>query len=96
MGEEGRAGRGKNRKDAAGAAQQAAEVGAVWWAKTLAAMCRVLRRAARKRAKCGGGARGGGAGSSGAHMAGSMRDASMMDAGDRTGVNAMCRYGGGG
>ena len=29
----GRGGRGKKRKDAAGAAQLAAEAGAVWWAK---------------------------------------------------------------
>ena len=78
----GRAGRGKKRKDAAGAAQLAAEAGAVWWAKTRAAMCGVLRRAARKRARRGGGGRGGGAGSSSEHLAGSKRGASAMDAGD--------------
>mgnify|MGYP000178991555 CR=1 FL=1 len=79
----GRAGRGKKRKDAAGAAQLAAEAGAVWWAKTRAAMCGVLRRAARKRAKRGGGERGGGAGSRGEPLAGSKPDPHAMDAGHR-------------
>ena len=45
----GGAGRGRKRKDAAGDAQSAAEAKAVWWARTLAAMCGVLRRVARKR-----------------------------------------------
>ena len=71
----GGAGRGRKRKDAAGDAQLAAEAQAVWWARTRAAMCGVLRRGARKRAKRAGGARGGGASGSGAHVAGSKRDA---------------------
>ena len=80
----GRAGRGRKRKDAAGAAQLAAVTEAVWWAKTRAAMCGVLRRVARKRAKRGGGARDGGAGSSGEHLAGGKRDATARDASDRS------------
>ena len=62
----------------------AAEAKAVWWARTLAAMCGVLRRVARKRAKRAGGARSGGAGSSSEHLAGSKRDATAMDASDRS------------
>ena len=80
----GRAGRGKKRKDAAGAAQLAAAAEAVWWAKTRAAMCGVLRRVARKRAKQGDGARNGGVRGRGAHLAGNKRDAHTMDASDRS------------
>ena len=80
----GRAGRGKKRKDAAGAAQLAAAAEAVWWAKTRAAMCGVLRRVARKRAKRGDGARGGGASGRGEHLAGNKRDANARDASDRS------------
>ena len=83
----GRAGRGRKRKDAAGAAQLAAEAGAVWWARTLAAMCGVLQRVARKRARRAGGERSGGAGGSGAHVAGSKRDASDRDACDGSTVD---------
>ena len=64
----GRTGRGRKRKDAAGAAQLAADAEAVWWAKTRAAMCGVLRRVAKKRARRGGGAWGGGVSSSGEHV----------------------------
>ena len=77
-------GRGRKRKDAAADAQLAAEVGQVWWAKTRAAVCGVLRRVARKRARRGGGVGSGGAGSSGARLAGSKRDSGDMDAGDRS------------
>ena len=80
----GEAGPGRKRKNAAADAQLAAEEGRVWWAKTLAAMCGVLRRVARKRAKRGDGARGGGASGRGEHLAGNKRDAHAMDASDRS------------
>ena len=83
----GGAGRGRKRKDAAGDALLAAEAKAVWWAKTRAAMCGVLRRVARKRARRAGGERSGGAGGSGAHVAGSKRDASDRDARDGSTVD---------
>ena len=53
--------------------QLADEVSRVWWAKTRAAVCGVLRRVARKRARREGGERGGGASGSGGHLAGSKR-----------------------
>ena len=59
----------------------------MWWARTLAAMCGVLQRVARKRARRAGGERSGGAGGSGAHVAGSKRDASDRDACDGSTVD---------
>ena len=80
----GAAGRGRKRKDAAADAQLAAEEGKVWWAKTRAAVCGVLRRVARKRARHGRRAGGGGESSGGGHGPGSKRDASAWDACDRS------------
>ena len=77
-------GRGRKRKDAAADAQLAAEMSQVWWAKTRAAVCGVLRRVMRKRARREGGERGGGASGSGGHLAGSKRAASTRDACDRS------------
>jgi len=80
----GATGWGKKRKDAAADAQLAAEVGQVWWATTRVAVCGVLRRVARKRARRGGGVDSGGAGGSGARLAGSKRDSGDRDASDRS------------